>query len=343
MLATVVGILYLMFQTADAKLDRAVYVMDISEVYCLVALIILPLLATAIARRDEEWKTATMMATFPYRTWEMEAARLLCAVTLPLAAALVPMGAYVWLVVNDGISWGMREWYTSAVLASFAIPMLFATVIAYLVGILIRKRYSYLISFVLLLSLAIILPEFFKTDRPSFSLPPHTQIWFDYSLVKYIGKSYSRMWGFIYDPAFWLHRGIVAALAAGMVMTVLLVVCRRRRERVKAWLVYPTMLILGAALLWAGSAMYGYLQERADIADANERFYRERLTSANDITQQRELEQLLVAGIAAGKYSEADIEEMSRITLNTNGNTSNPLSVSHIKDLLVGMKLGSTH
>lgn len=343
MLATVVGILYLMFQTADAKLDRAVYVMDISEVYCLVALIILPLLATAIARRDEEWKTATMMATFPYRTWEMEAARLLCAVTLPLAAALVPMGAYVWLVVNDGISWGMREWYTSAVLASFAIPMLFATVIAYLVGILIRKRYSYLISFVLLLSLAIILPEFFKTDRPSFSLPPHTQIWFDYSLVKYIGKSYSRMWGFIYDPAFWLHRGIVAALAAGMVMTVLLVVCRRRRERVKAWLVYPTMLILGAALLWAGSAMYGYLQERADIADANERFYRERLTSANDITQQRELEQLLVAGIAAGKYSEADIEEMSRITLNTNGNTSNPLSVSHIKDLLVGMKFQDLH
>ncbi|OMD89822.1 hypothetical protein BSK49_10625 [Paenibacillus odorifer] len=343
MLATVVGILYLMFQTTNAKLDRAVYVMDISEVYCLVALIILPLLATAIARRDEEWKTATMMATFPYRTWEMEAARLLCAVTLPLAAALVPMGAYVWLVVNDGISWGMREWYTSAVLASFAIPMLFATVIAYLIGILIRKRYSYLISFVLLLSLAIILPEFFKTDRPSFSLPPHTQIWFDYSLVKYIGKSYSRMWGFIYDSAFWLHRGIVAALAAGMVMTVLLVVCRRRRERVKAWLVYPTMLILGAALLWAGSAMYGYLQERADIADANERFYRERLTSANDITQQRELEQLLVAGIAAGKYSEADIEEMSRITLNTNGNTSNPLSVSHIKDLLVGMKFQDLH
>lgn len=126
-------------------------------------------------------------------------------------------------------------------------------------------------------------------------------------------------------------------------MTVLLVVCRRRRERVKAWLVYPTMLILGAALLWAGSAMYGYLQERADIADANERFYRERLTSANDITQQRELEQLLVAGIAAGKYSEADIEEMSRITLNTNGNTSNPLSVSHIKDLLVGMKFQDLH
>lgn len=343
MLATVVGILYLMFQTAYAKLDRAVYVMDISEVYCLVALIILPLLATAIARRDEEWKTATMMATFPYRTWEMEAARLLCAVTLPLAAALVPMGAYVWLVVNDGISWGMREWYTSAVLASFAIPMLFATVIAYLVGILIRKRYSYLISFVLLLSLAIILPEFFKTDRPSFSLPLHTQIWFDYSLVKYIGKSYSRMWGFIYDPAFWLHRGIVAALAAGMVMTVLLVVCRRRRERVKAWLVYPTMLILGAALLWAGSAMYGYLQERVDIADANERFYRERLSSANDITQQRELEQLLVAGIAAGKYTEADIKEMSRITLNTDGITSNPLSVSHIKDLLVGMKFQDLH
>jgi ABC-type transport system involved in multi-copper enzyme maturation permease subunit len=149
-------------------------VIDISEVYCIVALIILPLLATAIARRDEEWKTASMMASYPYRTWEMEAARLLCAATIPLVAALVPMGAYAWLVVNDGISWGMREWYTCAVLASFAIPMLFATVIAYLVGILIRKRYSYLISFVLLLSLAIILPEFFKTERPSFSLPPHT-------------------------------------------------------------------------------------------------------------------------------------------------------------------------
>jgi hypothetical protein len=343
MFATMVGILYLMFQTADAKLDRAVYVMDISEVYCLVALIILPLLATAIARRDEEWKTASMMASFPYRTWEMEAARLLCAATLPLAAALVPMGAYVWLVVNDGISWGMREWYTCAVLASFAIPMLFATVTAYLVGILIRKRYSYLISFVLLLSLAIILPEFFKTERPSFSLPPHTQVWFDYSLVKYIGKSYSRMWGFIYDPAFWLHRSMVAAIAAGMVMAVLLIVSGRRRERVKAWLVYPTMLVLGATLLWAGSAMYGHLQERVDIADANERFYLERLTSANDTTQQRELEQLLVAGVAAGKYTEADIEEMSRITLNTDGITSNPLSVSHIKDLLVGMKFQDLH
>ncbi|MCL6458078.1 MAG: hypothetical protein K6T85_08740, partial [Gorillibacterium sp.] len=352
MLATMAVILYLIIQTVDAKLDRAVYVMDISEVYCNVAIIILPLLATAIARRDEEWKTASMMATFPYRTWEMEAARLLCAATLPLAAALVPVGAYAWLVVKDGSSWGMREWYTSAVLASFAIPMLFATVIAYLVGILIRKRYSYLISFVLLLGLAIIIPSFFKSDRPSISLPPHTQVWFDYSLVKYIGESYSRMWGFIYDPAFWLHRGMVAAIAAGMVMAVLLVGCGRRRERVKAWLVYPTLLVLGATLLWAGSAMYGHLQERVDIADANERFYRERLTSANDITQQRELEQLLVAGVAAGKYTEADIGEMSLITLKTkgigitsnpNGLTSNPLSVSHIKDLLVGMKFQDLH
>lgn len=343
MLATMVVILYLMIQTTDAKLDRVVYVMDISEVYCIVALIILPLLATAIARRDEEWKTASMMASFPYRTWEMEAARLLCAATLPLVAALVPMGTYVWLVLNDGISWGIREWYTCAVLASFAIPMLFATVIAYLVGILIRKRYNYLISFVLLLSLAIILPEFFKTTRPSFSLPPQTQVWFDYSLVKYIGKSYSRMWGFIYDPAFWLHRGMVAVIAAGMVMAVLLVVCGRRRERVKAWLVYPMMLVLGATLLWAGNAMYGHLQEKVDIADANERFYRERLTSANDTTQQRELEQLIVTGIAAGKYTEADIEEMSRITLNTDGIISNPLSVSHIKDLLVGMKFQDLH
>ncbi|MBP1995093.1 hypothetical protein [Paenibacillus eucommiae] len=353
MLATMAGILYLMIQTIDATLDRAVYVMDISEVYCSVAIIMLPLLATAIARRDEEWKTATMMATFPYRTWEMEAARLLCAVTLPLAAALVPMGAYAWLVLNDGISWGMREWYTCAVLASFAIPMACATVIAYLVGILIRKRYSYLISFVLLLGLAIILPEFFRTERPSFSLPPHTQVWFDYSLVKYIGNSYSRIWGFIYDPAFWLHRGMVAVIAAGMAMAVLLVVCGHRRERARAWLVYPTMLLLGATLLWAGSAMYGHLQERVDIADANELFYRERLTSANDTTQQRELEQLFVAGVAAGKYTEADIEEMSSITINKEnlegqtlnelGIPSNPLSVSHMKDLLAGMRFQDLH
>ncbi|MFF2019700.1 hypothetical protein [Paenibacillus sp. NPDC058177] len=343
MLAAIAGILYLMIQTVDAQLDRAVYVMDISEVYCRAAIIILPLLATAIARRDEEWKTASMMATFPYRTWEMEAARLLCAITLPLTAALVPLGAYVWLVVNDGISWGMCEWYTCAVLASFVIPMLLATVIAYLVGILIRKRYSYLISFVLLLGLAIILPEFFKTDRPAFSLPPHMQVWFDYSLVKYIGSSYSRMWGFIYDPAFWLHRSMVTAIAAGMALAVLLIVCRRRRERGMAWLIYPTMLVLGAALLWAGSEMYGHLQERVGIADANERFYGERLTSANEITQQRELEQLFVAGFAAGKYTEADIEKMSRITINTDGITSNPLSVSHIKDLLVGMKFQDLH
>lgn len=348
MLATMAVILYLLFQTVDAQLDRAVYVIDISEVYCNVAIIILPLLATAIARRDEEWKTASMMATFPYRIWEMEAARLLCSVTLPLAAALVPMGAYTWLVVKDGISWGMREWYTCAVFASFAIPMLFATVLAYLVGILIRKRYSYLISFVLLLVLANspkILPIYH-------GLPPHKQVWLDYSLVSYISNTYSRMWGFIYDPAFWLHRGMVAAIAAGMALAVLLVVCRRRREQVRTWLVFPTLLVLGATLIWAGRAMYGHLQERVDIADANERFYSERLTSANGPAQQRELEQLLAAGIAAGKYTEADIEEMSHITLNTkaigyiynpNGSTSKPLSVSHIKDLLTGMKFQDLH
>lgn len=172
MMATMAVILYLMVHTVDAKMDRAVYVLDISEVYCNVALIILPLLATAIARRDEEWKTASMMATFPYRTWEMEAARLLCAATLPLAAALVPMGAYVWLVIKDGISWGMREWYTCAVFASFAIPMLFATVLAYLIGILIRKRYSYLISFVLLLFLA----NSPKILPISHVLPPHKRV-----------------------------------------------------------------------------------------------------------------------------------------------------------------------
>lgn len=348
MMATMVVILYLMIHTVDAKLDRAVYVLDISEVYCNVALIILPLLATAIARRDEEWKTASMMATFPYRTWEMEAARLLCSVTLPLVAALVPMGVYAWLVVKDGISWGMREWYTCAVFASFVIPMLFATVLAYLVGILIRKRYSYLISFVLLLLLA----NSPKILPISHALPPHKRVWLDYSLVSHIGNAYSRMWGFIYDPAFWLHRGMVAAIAVGMALAVQLVVSWRRRERVRAWVAYSSMLVLSVTLIWAGIAMYGHLQERVDIADANERFYSERLTSANGPTQQRELEQLLVAGIAAGKYTEADIEEMSRITLNTkaigfiynpNGITSKPLSVSHIKDLLVGMKFQDLH
>ncbi|MBE9916893.1 hypothetical protein G8C92_23015 [Paenibacillus donghaensis] len=344
MLATMAGILYFLIQTIDAKLDRAAYVINISEVYCMVAIIILPLLATAIARRDEEWKTASMMASFPYRTWEMEAARLLCALTLPLVAALVPMGTYAWLVINDGIPWGMREWYTCAVLASFAIPMLFAAVIAYLVGILIRKRYSYLISFVVLMGFSIIIPSLFTSTRPSLSSPPHTQVWFDYSLIKHIGNSYSRMWGFIYDPAFWLHRGMVAAIAAGMAMVVLLVVCRRRRERVRTWLVYPTMLVLGASLLWAGSAMYGRLQERVDIADVNEHFYRERLASANDTTQQRQLEQQIVAEVAAGKYTEADIDEMSRITINyKDGTTSKPLSVSHIKDLLAGMKFRDLH
>lgn len=348
MLASMGGLLYLLIRTLDAKLDRAVYVMDISEVYCNAAIILLPLLATAITRRDEEWKIASMMATFPYRTWEMEVARILCAVTLPLAASLVPMVAYAWLVIHDGISWGMREWYTCAVFASFAIPMLCATVLAYLVGVLIRKRYSYLISFVLLLSLANspkILPIYH-------ALPPHKLVWLNYSRISDIGNSYSRMWGFIYDPAFWLHRGMVAAIAGVMTLTVLLVVCWRRRERVRARLIYPMLLVLGATLIGAGSALYGHLQERVDIADANERFYSERLTSANANKQQRELEHLLVAGIAAGKYTEADIEEMSHITLNTkaigyfynpNGHTSKPLSVSHIKDLFTGMKFRDLH
>lgn len=351
MLASMGGILYLMSQTVEAKLDRAVYVMDISEVYCKVVIMILPLLATAIARRDEEWKTSSMMAAFPYRVWEMETARLLSAFTLPLVASLVPMGAYAWLVVKDGIPWGMREWVTSAVFASFAIPMLFATVLSYLVGILIRKRYSYLISFVLLLVVTIILPEF-TGGTSSYALPPYKQVWFDYSLVNHMEPSYSRMWGFIYDPVFWLHRCMVAVIAAGMFLTVLLIVSRRRQERIKSWLVYPTMLILSAALLWAGSGMYGHLQERVDIADANERFYRERLASTNTTMQQRELEKLFIAGVTAGKYMEADIEELSRRMIDEEnldeqalnefaamgGVPSSPLSISHMKDLLIGMK-----
>ncbi|WNS46083.1 hypothetical protein [Paenibacillus sp. MMS20-IR301] len=351
MLAGMGAILYLMIRTTGAALDRAVFVMDISRVYCKVAIIILPLLAISIARRDEEWKTSSMVSAFPYRIWEMEAARLLCAATLPLAAALVPAGTYVWLVFKDGITWGMREWYTSAVFASFTIPVLLATVIAYLTGILIRKRYSYLIGFVLLLGLTIIVPEL-TGGTSSYALPPYSQVWLDYSLINHIGDSYSRLWGFLYDPAFWLHRGMVAALAAGIALIAVIVMYRRRRERIRGWLISPVMLALGAVLLWAGSAMYGHLQERVEAADANEEFYRERLASTNTTMQQRALEQLFVAGAEAGKYTEPDIEEMSRAGINKadtdeqmqeayiamGGIPESQLPASHMKDLLTGMK-----
>jgi hypothetical protein len=344
MLATVVGTLYMMLHSTAPNLDRAAYVMDLFEVYGKVTIIIVPLLATAITRRDEEWKTATMMASFPYRTWEMEAARLLSAVTLPLLTALVPMGVYAGLVLKDGDAWGMREWYTCAVWASFAIPMVCATVLAYLVGILIRKRTSYLISFFLLLSLAILIPEFIKSDHLPLSLPPPGQMWFDYSLINYMGNSYSRMWGFIDAPVFWLHRSMVAAIMVAAALVVLLLVCWRRRERVKAWLIYSTLLGLGALWVVSGIAMYGHLQERVDIADANIHFYSERLASNNNASQQRELEKLLVAGMAAGKYTEADIGEMTRVTFPDKfGHSSEPLSVSHIKDLLAGMKFQELH
>lgn len=342
MLATVVGTLYWMLHSTSPNLDRAAYVVDFFNVYGLVTIITVPLLATAIARRDEEWKTAGMMASFPYRVWEMEAARLLSAATLPLVASLVPMGVYAGLVLTDGNAWGIREWYTCAVWASFAIPMVCATVLAYLVGILIRKRTSYLVSFILLLSLANIIPEFIKSDRLPFSLPTPKQMWFDYSLVNYMDKSYSRLWGFTYDPAFWLHRSMVAAIVAGTALTVLLVICWRRRERVKGWLVYSTMLVLGALWVGSGIAMYGHLQERVDIAAANDRFYSDRLASDNNPAQQRGLEKLIVTGIAAGEYTEDNIEEMSRlIYTNKNGYSSKPLTVSHIKDLLAGMKYQS--
>jgi len=338
MFFSMVATIYVMLRGTDIRLDRAEYVLDISVVYCSIVIIMLPLLATAIARRDEEWKTAAMMASFPYRTWEMETARLLSALTLPFIAALIPMGVYTWMIIQDGISWGGREWYTSAVLASFAIPMLCATTVAYFVGILFRKRYSYIISFFLLLTISIMLPEFFRTERPAFSLPPHIQIWFDYSLIKNISTMYSHMWGFTYEASFWLHRGMVAMIAIGMMIAVLLIVFRRRRERMRIWFFCPVLLILGGSLFWAGSTMHEHLQERVDIAAANERFYAERLTSANSINKQRELEQLFVTEVASGKYKEEDIEELSRVTINSEESTIHPLSVSHMKDLLVGMK-----
>lgn len=338
MLAGMAGILYLIMQTTDVKLDRAAYVLELFKVFGMVAIIIVPLLATAIARRDEEWKTSSLMASFPYRIVEMEAARLLSALTISVTVALVPMGVYAVLVLRDGVSWGAREWYTCAVWASFAIPMVCATALAYLVGILIRKRTGYLISFLLLLGLTLVLPEMFKsTNRLSFSLPLHKQMWLDYSLIRPLSTFYSRMWGFVDDPAFWLHRSMVAVLAAAAVMAVLLILFWRRREPVKAWLVYPALLIMGAAWLWAGSGMYRHLHERVAIAEANEQFYGERLTSANT-KQQRELEQQLLDGIASGIYTEADKEKMAQIRLNSDGILSNPLSLSHINDLFEGAK-----
>jgi len=351
MAACLGGLIFLLLQSTTANPDKAGYILSMADTYMNVAIIIFPLLATAVARRDQELKTAAMLASFPYRFWQLEVARILCAAVMPVAAALVPAAGYAALLLKDGQGWGMQQWQTAGVLASFAIPMLCAVAIAYLIGSLIRKRYSYLVSFFVLLVLTAV-------PRPAFvsDLSPHQLLYLDYSLINVMNDFYSSLWGVTYEPVFWLHRIIVLAFVAVLTIIALLLAAKRRMEpaRIKGVLALAILLPVVVAV-WAAVQLHGELEQRVAIADETERFYGQQLTIANFPFEQRLLEQRFISGVLAGDYTEADIPQLAEITVPENmtdteetdewlGATHvmgiqnvNPLTVSHMHSLYEGL------
>ncbi len=351
MAACLGGLIFLLLQSTAASPDKAGYILSMVDTYMNVAIIIFPLLATAVARRDQELKTAAMLASFPYRFWQLETARILCAAIMPVAAALVPAAGYAILLLKDSQGWGLQQWHTVGVLASFAIPMLCAVAIAYLIGSLIRKRYSYLVSFFVLIVLSAV-------PRPAFvsNLNPHQLLYLDYSLSSVMNDFYSSLWGVTYEPVFWLHRIIVLALVAVLTIIALLLAARRRMEpaRIKGGLALAILLPVVVAV-WAAVQLYGELEQRVAIADETEHFYGQQLTIANYPLEQRLLEQRFISGVLAGDYTEADIPQLAVITEpedttdtleadERSGSTQvmgvqnvNPLTVSHMRSLYEGL------
>lgn len=175
------------------------------------------------ARRDRMNGVDQLLGSMPYSSVKRWSAKVI-VFTIPFVLfALTPVVIYLWIWQTQFPEVSVYPvWF----LMSTIIPMLYAVILGWLLGGLLRSRFGYFIGFLLFFlhiygGLLLIVPNLPKAFRllPNFLL-------LDYKSMGY----FNDLWGFSRDLSFWLHRGFYLFLAAALFFLFVFAVSRIRKE-----------------------------------------------------------------------------------------------------------------
>ncbi|MBW7476267.1 hypothetical protein K0T92_16140 [Paenibacillus oenotherae] len=176
------------------------------------------------ARRDRANGVEQLMGSIPYSSVSRWSAKFI-VFTIPfLLFAIAPVVIYLW-------GWKTRfpdaSLYPALFLLSMIVPMLYAGMLGWFLGVLLNNRFGYFLGFLLFFlhiygGMLMIVPNLPKAARllPNFLL-------LDYKSMSY----FDDQWGFSHDLSFWMHRGFYFFLAGTLFFLFILAAASRRKER----------------------------------------------------------------------------------------------------------------
>lgn len=173
------------------------------------------------ARRDR--KVDQLLGSMPYSSVKRWSAKI---IVFAIPFALFTLAPVIIYLAVQQTKMPDASLYPALFLLSTMIPMLYAVILGWLLGGLLRSRFGYFIGFVLFFlhiygALLFIMPN----------LPPSAKLLPNFLLLDYKSMGYyDDLWGFSKDISFWLHRGFYLFLAAALFFLFVFAVSGKRKE-----------------------------------------------------------------------------------------------------------------
>jgi hypothetical protein len=229
-------------------------------------------LAMYAARREAASKNHLLFPSFPFRTWEIIAARLL-ALAIPFTVIeLIPAFIYAVTAIYEGLT--TAELINGIiVLISGAIPGWFVIVMGYLIGSLSKKRWVYLMGIIVFIGLTYGVNIFLTKHAPFLGIIDFTQL--DFYASANSSVAFSSVWGFTHDVTYWYHRLFYVGLIAMVVYVFIQMNARNRQETLSHLSFYISLSVITMLLV---SSLWTYIsiwQEREQSYNSEVAYYKD--------------------------------------------------------------------